>query len=144
MPVKKIDHPPMDDAEWAAQERGMRGASGPGEHGLSGADAAYREVADALASMPRSEPPADFASDVVKCLAQRESGLERALSRLLLAAFVVAAAVLGALNFAPGLQLLRASFSEEGLGWIVLGAGCVGLSWATRRAREISAPPSAT
>jgi hypothetical protein len=57
---------------------------------------------------------------------------------------VVAAAVLGALNFAPGLQLLRASFSEEGLGWIVLGAGCVGLSWATRRAREMSAPPSAT
>lgn len=134
--MKETNKPRIDEAEWAAQERGMRASADA--HGLTGNEAAYRAVAEALASMPRSEPPADFAAGVVSQLARREAGLERHLPRILLVAFVGVATVLGVLNFEPGLQLLHQAFSDEALGWVVLGLGCVALSWAGHRAVEMS------
>jgi hypothetical protein len=128
----------MDEAEWAAQERGMRAASGADAHGLSGTEASYRAVAEALASMPRSEPPADFAAGVVQRLARREAGLERPLSRILLAAFVLVAAILAVVHFEAGWQLLRQAFSDDALDWGVLGLGCVALSWVGHRVLEMS------
>ena len=142
--MKETDKPRIDEAEWAAQERGMRAAAGADAHDLSGTEAAYRDVAEALASMPRSEPPADFAASVVGQLARREAGLERHLPRILLAGFVGVAAVLGAVNFEPGLQLLQQALSGDALDWVVLGLGCVALSWTGHRAREISSLAAAT
>ncbi|MCX7033061.1 MAG: hypothetical protein NT046_03705 [Arenimonas sp.] len=136
--MKKTDTPRIDESEWEAQERGMRAASGADAEGLSGTAATYRAVAEALASMPRSEPPADFAAGVVHRLARRDAGLERPLSRILLVAFVSVAAILGLAYYEAGWQLLRQAFSDDALGWVVLGLGCVTLSWASHRALEMS------
>ena len=88
----------IDESEWEAQERGMRAALGRDTDGLPDeAVATYRAVAEALMSAPRSEPPDDFAADVVERVARHDAGSERLLSRILLFVFLAASAMAGAL-----------------------------------------------
>lgn len=142
--MKKTDKPRMDDVEWEAQERGMRAASGTDAEGLPPMAARYRAVAEALASMPRSEPPADFAAGVVRRLARRDAGLERALSRILLAVFVVVAAILGLGYGEQFWQLLRQALGSAALGWVLASLGCLSLSWMGHRVIGYSSPAGVT
>ena len=138
--MKETDKPRVDEAEWAAQERGMRAAADANSHGLTGNEAAYRAVAEALASMPRSEPPTDFAAGVMQSLAQRDAGLERALSRALLALFVMVAATIGVVYGQPFWQLLGQALGSDALGWVMASIGCLSLSWMGQLAAGRTAP----
>jgi hypothetical protein len=137
--MSKRETSPIDESEWEAQERGMRAAPGGDAGGLTGAaEAHYRLVGRALVSLPRSGPPAGFAADVVKRIARHDAGLERLLSRLLLAAFLVASAFVGARYGEQWWQALNASFGGDALGWLLIATGCVGLSWMGRRCLELA------
>jgi hypothetical protein len=124
----------IDDAEWAAQERGMRAAPDADASGLDAIAATYRVVAEALASMPRSQPPPDFVAEVAKRAARRESGLERPLSRVLLALFLAVSAGMLVLYAEPAWRGLREALGSEALGWVLAGVGCLALSWTGNRA----------
>ncbi|MFY2763094.1 hypothetical protein [Arenimonas sp. MALMAid1274] len=136
--MKKTTPPPIDETEWAAQERALRAAAGHGADSLSGAEASYRVIADALATMPRSEPPADFAAAVMQRIAQRESARERLLSRGLLAGFVGVSVILCVVNADAGWQLIRLGGGDDTVAWVLLGLGCAALSWVGHRVREMA------
>ncbi len=125
--------PPIDEAEWQAQERGMRAAREGDALGMNGLAEDYAIVARALVSPPRSEPPADFAADVAEHITRHEAGRERLWSRILLAASVLASIVVCARYGGPWWQPLRQSFDNDASGWMLAVAGCVALSWAARQ-----------
>lgn len=124
---------PVDPGEWELQERGMRAARGREAGAMDAAALDYRIVAEALVSLPRSEPPADFAAGVAACAARREAGIERLLSRILLATFAVALVVACSCYGEQGWQALRQAFGDASLGWMLASLGCVALSWTCSR-----------
>jgi hypothetical protein len=136
--VNTTNQPTIDEREWEAQECGMRAAAGAGPDSMDPAAATYRVVAEALATLPRSEPPADFAACVARQVALSDAGLERPLSRILLVVFVMALAVVGILFGQPAWQLLREALDSDALGWLLAGASCLALSWMGGRAVEFS------
>ncbi|MBN6152173.1 hypothetical protein JR065_17660 [Xanthomonas sp. AmX2] len=134
MTDKRLD----DETEWEAQERGRRAARGREAGGMDAADADYRIVAQALASAPLAGPPADFAAGVAERVARHDAGIERAMSRILLAVFAIALLGVGVRYGAQGWQPLRYALGEVSLGWLLAGAGCVILSWTGRRLFELA------
>jgi hypothetical protein len=138
--VNTTNQPTIDEREWEAQECGMRAAAGDGPDSMDPAAATYRVVAEALATLPRREPPADFAAGVAKQIARSDAGLERPLSRILLVVFVMALAIVGVLFGEPAWQLLRQALDGDALGWLLAGTGCLALSWMGGRAVEFSSP----
>lgn len=124
--------PPVDEAEWAAQERARRGADGGGADPRA---AAYRHVVRALRSMPCGEPPADFAARVAAQIEVHAHGLERLLLRVLLVVFVLAlpvGLVLGASMWPPGGP---AQAGDTGA-WMLVLLAAVSMSWITARLLE--------
>lgn len=142
--MRVTDTTPIDDAEWQAQERGLRAARGrdagaPDASELEAAAASYRVIAKALRSSPRSEPPADFAADVVRRVASHEAGLERLVSRILLAVFLVASTIVGAVYGQQWWQGLNQEPNDGMSGWVLAAVGCVTLSWLCGRLLELAA-----
>lgn len=120
------DNTLIDEAEWQAQERALREATG--RH-IDRRDASYRLIANAVQSAPGAALPVDFAADVIRRVDSHEAGFERLLSRMLMALFLTALAIFGAVY---GGQLWRAvSYGYGGgvSGWILIVASCIGLSW---------------
>jgi hypothetical protein len=138
--MSKVDESGIDETEWAAQERGMRAAPAADAGGLDPAAGTYRIVAEALASMPRSHPPADFAADVLQRVVHSEAGLERPLSRVLLAVFLMVSAGVAVLYAGPAWLLLQQALDSDALGWVLAGMGCLALSWTGNRALGFPSP----
>lgn len=136
--MNMTDKPLDDEAEWAAQERGRRATLGREAGGMDAADADYRIVAQALASTRLGAPPADFAAGLAARVARHDAGIERAMSRILLAVFAIALLGAGARYGAQGWQPLRHVLGDVSLAWLLAGAGCVILSWAGRRLFELA------
>ena len=129
--------PLVDEAEWHAQERGMRAALGQATGELDAQAASYSTVASAVVSVPVSEPPADFAASVAAHIAKREPIVERVMSRMLGAALAVAAVgtvMVYGVDWWEALEPLR---DTGAMGWIVVGAGCVLASWIPRRLLDL-------
>ena len=132
---------PIDPREWEAQERGMRAALGRDLPGTDAVTANYRIVAEALAAMPRTDPPPGFAADVAGRVARDAAGLERVLSWVLLFVFLIAMVVVAAQYGPPWWQSLRGAFSADAMTWMLAGLGCVVASWAGSRWHELSRQP---
>lgn len=139
--------PPIDEREWQAQERGMRAARGQASAETDTSNTAgtadmptahYRAVAHALRTAPGSEPPIDFAISVAGLATPRsDAGLERTLSRILLAVFAVSSLVVLALYAPRGWQSVRQAFDGDGLAWLLAGIGCLLVSWVFAQLRAI-------
>lgn len=127
--MSNTDKALIEESEWEAQERGLRAALGRDASTLDAAAVNYRVVARALMSIPRSEPPEDFAADVVKRVARHDAGIERHLSRFLLALFVVVSSLVGVLYGELWWQALHHTLRDDARGWVLAGIGCVTISW---------------
>lgn len=136
--------PLVDEAEWQAQERGMRAALGEASAGLDSTAASYFTVASAVLSAPVSEPPTDFAASVAAHVAKREPVVERVMSRMLAAAFVVAATATVIIYGDAWWAALEPWRGSDALGWIVAGAGCVLMSWIPRQILDLLGEESST
>lgn len=162
--------PPPDAREWDRQEAGRRAARGDCANGAkdhradsahrrraNGANDAgttrgtgprddapmddYRLVAHAIASAPRSRPPADFAVAVAAKAraAMPDPGYERRLAGgllLLLGAAALAAAVVAV---GPAWQALRLGLGPAGAAWMAVPGACIALGWALGEARQLRA-----
>lgn len=128
----------IDEREWEAQERGMRAARGRDAGSLDVVALNYRQVAEALISAPLGEPPDSFAAAVVKHAARHDAGIERLLSRILLAVFLVATIMLGVLFGEQWWQSLHQTLGDDAQGWVLTGIGCVTLSWLFSRVLELA------
>lgn len=129
---------PFDPREWADQERGMQAAR-DGASGLADPDAEhYRLVAAAVARVPRSAPPADFAATVAARAAQQDAGPERALSHGLLLALGAASVTVALLYAGPALQAIEVELAGA-MPWIATGTCCIALSWMLGRAAQLRA-----
>lgn len=130
------DNTRIDEGEWQAQERGMRAALGHDEGRLDTATAHYRIVAGAVASLDRSQPPANFAGDVVRHVARHDAGIERLLLQILFAAFLITLIVVAVQYGGHGWQALHSARYSDVLAWVPTGLGCIALSWLCRRVFE--------
>lgn len=127
--MKTPKQPMVDEAEWLAQERGMRALRSRDDEWLDEASARYRDVAAALAEYPQSRPPRDFAASVVAAVEQRQvKRRERALN-VALGVFVLALVGAAAYYGDEGWHVL----GDGAAGWVLAGMVCVGLSWASQR-----------
>lgn len=126
--MRVTDTTPIDDAEWQAQERGLRAAR-DSVHAADGLDASYRLIAQAVQSAPGCEPPVDFAAAVVAHVASNEAGFERWLSQLLLAVFLVASGIVAVVYGGELWQTMQQGLGEGASGWIVAAITCAALSW---------------
>lgn len=131
--MSMTDKARIDESEWQAQERGVRAALGGDASGLDAAAVNYRAVAKALMSFPRSEPPDNFAAEVVQRVAGQDAGFERLLSRLLLAVFLVVSILVGVRYGEQWWQPLHQTLSDDALDWLLTGMGCLILSWICSR-----------
>lgn len=138
--MSTTDKTPIDENEWQAQERGMRAALRHDADGLDVAAANYRVIAKALMSTPRSEPPDDFAADVVKRIAHHDARFERLLSRILLTVFIVSSLIVGVLYGEQWWQPLHQALGDAAPGWVLTAMGCVILSWTGSRLLEFANP----
>lgn len=131
--------PVLDEREWQAQERGMRAAQRDDTSATDPQVANYRVVAQALRSAPHSQPPADFAAAVARLAAARsDAGLERVLSRMLLAVFVVSSVVVTALYGGRWWQSVHQTLGGDALAWLLAGMGCLAVSWLLGQLRPIA------
>ncbi|WP_448097558.1 hypothetical protein [Luteibacter yeojuensis] len=130
-----------DEREWEAQERGMRAARGEGPADLDPLALNYRKVASAVISHPVGAPPGDFVARAAAHVARHEGGIERPLSRVLLAVFAVALVAAAVIYGAPYWQVFQQP-GEPASGWVLAGLACVVLSWVSRQLRDIVRRPS--
>ncbi|MFC3714624.1 hypothetical protein ACFONC_00435 [Luteimonas soli] len=121
---------------------GERSLASPQEAG----DAAYRHVADALRRPPPVELPPDFAARVARIAElqtatavtkssrlkplPRSSAFERRLTGALVAVFALGTAAAALVYGARVMAQLEALAGVQGLQWLALLAGCLGLSWS--------------
>jgi hypothetical protein len=124
---------PIDEKEWEAQERGMLAARRGNAGGLDAAGESYRVLAEALDAAPLPGPPMDFAAGVLAQVARQEEGFERVLSRLLVGVFVIGALVVTGIYANEGLQLAEPVLGRGTPNLLLLGVGCVAVSWMGRR-----------
>ena len=137
------DPAPVDEVAWLAQEQAL---ADPGCR----ADAL---LAQALRSVPGSEPPPGFASDIarrVRASAAGDAGqaraerVERALLATLLLAMATAVGVMLAWYGPHWWSLLQVVLGEGATPWALAGAACLLLSWlpeCARRPRPAGAAP---
>lgn len=136
--MSSTNKPQIDPNEWDAQERGLRAALGQPADGLDATATSYRLVAEAVISMPHTQPPADFAADVVQRVARHEAGLERLLSRVLLVVFLIACVFVAVHYGEPWWQALHLALDGEAMAWLLAGAGCMAVSWLCGRLPELA------
>ena len=111
---------------------------------------AYRRIAQALRRPPPVDLPPDFAvrmARMAETLAQTPTAvpaaaadplLERVLLRALVAALALGAVVVGFVYGARVFTQLQAAIGAQGVQWVVLLAGCLGLSWSLGRLRALA------
>lgn len=126
----------IDEHEWESQERGLRAVRNGVATAMDPLAESYRHVAAALDSAPRSEPPGDFAADMVMQIARQSTGIERMLFRGLVLALAASALIVTALYGEQLLQTVQASSTYGALQWIAAGSGCVALSWMASQLRR--------
>jgi len=131
--MSTADDPRIDPEEWQAQERGLRAALSGQRAGPEAAD--YLRIAQAIASAPQSGPPMRFALDVAVRIARHDAGIERWVSRVLLAVLAVAVLALGALFGPAWWSAIEQTAGTAATGWLLAGAGCVAVSWLAARCR---------
>lgn len=116
--------------------------AGPREAG----DSTYSRVAEALRRPPPVDLPPDFAARVARIAKlqtappvakssrleplPRSGALERRLTGVLVAVFALGAMVAALVYGARVLAQLQAMVGVQGLQWMALLAGCLGLSWS--------------
>ena len=109
-------------------------------------DASYRHVAEALRHPPPVDLPPDFAARVARIAELQtatsvtkssrlkpllhSSAFERVLTGTLVAVFALGAVVAALVYGARVLAQLQALAGVQGLQWMALLAGCLGLSWS--------------
>ncbi len=146
--MSTTDKLPIDESEWAAQERGMRAVLAQDATGMDATTVSYSVIAKALITAPHSEPPIGFADDVVKRITRRGARVERWLSRALLAAFVLTSIIVCVQYGGQWWRPLHRSFGDEALEWMLVVTVCAALSWTGRQLLELAAqapggPPGA-
>lgn len=124
---------PVDEQEWQCQERGRRAARGHGAGAMDMYSSDYCIIAQALDDMPRSEPPIDFANDLVKQVVGQDCARARGVSSsrlmLLVLAWLVAVIAYGW----QGYSMLRLQYGDDALAWPLAAVACIGLSWLCGR-----------
>lgn len=134
---------PAAAREWQAQEAAMQAAR-EGRAPADARDAAYRRIDQALRADDAIGLPADFAEQlaakagrVPTAATAPETGLEKQLTRLLLAALVIAGLVVAALQGGSWFQADPAAWSVAGNPWVLALLACLGASqgaeWLRRR-----------
>jgi hypothetical protein len=131
--MSSADDPRINPEEWQAQEDALRAA-------LSGQRAApdaidYLRIAQAIASAPQSGPPLRFTADVTLRIARYDAGIERWVSRVLLALLALAVLAIGAMFGPAWWGAIKHSAGPTASGWLLVVAGCVGVSWLAGRWR---------
>lgn len=176
--TRKHIPPAVDAAEWARQERGLQAARSraqgaapeahehPRDIALPIADDAalddYRLVATAIATAPRSAPPAGFAAAVAArttCAARPASvaraasvgiharrdagqaGFEPHLAGGLLLLLGTAAPLAAAGAIGPAWRALRLGLGGDTLSWTVMVVACIAATWAVGQVRQLRAVP---
>lgn len=176
--TRKRIPPAVDAAEWARQERGLQAARSraqgaapeahehPRDIALPIADDAalddYRLVATAIATAPRSAPPAGFAAAVAARTASparaasparpasvgiharsdaAQTGFERRLAGGLLLLLGIAAPLAAAGAIAPAWRALRLGLGGDTLSWTAIAATCIATTWAVGQVRQLRAVP---
>ena len=123
--MSSADDPRIDPDEWQAQERGLRAALSGQRAGPDAPD--YLRIAQAIASAPQSGPPMRFA--------RHDAGIERWVSRVLLAVLAVAVLALVSLFGPAWWRAIEHAAGNAATGWLLAGAACVALSWLAARWR---------
>lgn len=131
--MSSADDPRIDPEEWQAQERGLRAALSGQRAGPEATD--YLRIAQAIACAPQSGPPMRFARDVAVRIARHDAGIERWVSRVLLAVLAIAVLALGALFGPAWWSTVERTAGSAATGWLLAGAACVALSWLAGRWR---------
>ncbi len=132
--------PPIDETEWAAQERGLRAARTGTHHAMDPSSESYRALADALASAPIAEPPAGFAASVAARIAHDDARFERGLSRVLAGLFITALVVVASIYGGECLDLLAGRWGSGATGLVMAGLSCLALTWTMARLWERTHP----
>jgi len=134
---------PAAAREWQAQEAAMHAAR-QGRAPADARDAAYRRIDQALRADDAIDLPADFADrlaakagPVPTAATAPETGLEKQLTRLLLAALVIAGLVVAVLEGGSWFSSDPAAWSVAGNPWVLALLACLGASqgaeWLRRR-----------
>ena len=134
---------PAAEREWQAQEAAMHAAR-QGRAPADARDAAYRRIDQALRADDAIDLPADFAEQlavkagpVPTAATAPETGLEKQLTRLLLAALVIAGLVVAVLEGGSWFSADPAAWSVAGNPWVLALLACLGASqgaeWLRRR-----------
>lgn len=131
--MSTADDPRIDPEEWQAQEAALRAALSGQRAAPDAAD--YLRIAQAIASAPQSGPPMRFARDVTLRIARHDAGIERWVSRVLLALLALAVLVIGAMFGPAWWGAIKQSAGPTASGWLLVVAGCVGVSWLAGRWR---------
>ena len=145
--MKTSDIDPLDAREWMAQERGLRAArTGEADDPASAArdpradieaGRDYRRVASAIATAPRSLPPADFAAAVAARAGAPANGFERNLAASLLLLLGAAAPIAALSAIGPAWHALRFGLGGSTLGWAAVVAACMGITWTVGQLRTL-------
>lgn len=125
--MSTADEPRIDPEEWQAQETGLRAALGGQRAGPDDVD--YLRIAEAIASAPQSGPPMRFAREVALRIARHDAGIERWVSRVLLVVLAIAVLAVGTLFGPAWWSAIEQTAGTAAVGWMMVGAGCVSLSW---------------
>lgn len=134
---------PAAEREWQAQEAALRAAR-EGRAPADARDAAYRHIDATLRADDAIGLPADFAEQIAAkagpaptAATAPETGLEKQLTRLLLAALVIAGLVVAVLEGGSWFQADPAAWSVAGNPWVLALLACLGASqgaeWLRRR-----------
>lgn len=126
---------PAAEREWQAQERAMHAAR-TGEPAPDNARTrAYRQIDSALRADDAIGLPADFAEQLAAkagpvrtATTAPEAGFEKQLTRLLLAALVIAGLVVAVLEGGNWFQADPAAWSVAGNPWVLALLACLGAS----------------
>lgn len=133
---------PAAEREWQAQEAAMRAAR-EGRAPADARDAAYRHIDAALRADDAISLPADFAEQlaakagpVPTATTAPETGLEKQLTRLLLAALVIAGLVVAVLEGGSWFSADPAAWSVAGNPWVLALLACLGASQGAEMLRR--------
>lgn len=136
-------HHPAAEREWQAQERAMHAAR-TGETAPDDARThAYRQIDAALRADEAIALPADFAErlaakagPVPTAATSPETGFEKQLTRLLLAALVIAGLVVAVLEGGSWFHTDPAAWSVAGNPWVLALLACLGASQGAEWLRQ--------
>ncbi|TGY33023.1 hypothetical protein [Stenotrophomonas maltophilia] len=122
-----------EDAHWQAQECGRRAAMAPPAAPMDADSRDYLQIAQALRTLPRSAPPADFATTVARQVTPRRSvGLERWLLPPLFVALAVTLSAAAAAHARTWWQAIEHALTHDGGHWLLACGLCALATWAIR------------